>query len=389
MIHAHEPFAVTNIGELVTNDPTFGDGLLGVRSNAAVIIDHGLITWVGSSSDVDRTIPRVDMQGRAMLPGFVDSHAHLVFAGDRAGEFAARMQGQPYTAGGIASTVEATRAATTDHLRMNLARRMQEMRACGVTTVETKSGYGLTIADEVRLLELSGEVSQETTFLGAHVVPAGITVDDYVEQVCGPMLAACAPLARWIDVFCETGAFDVDQSAQVLQAGAEAGLGLRVHANQLRHGPGVQLAVSMGAASADHCTHLDDRDIQALAASSTVATLLPAAEFSTRSAYPDARRLWQAGATVALATDCNPGTSFTTSMPLVIALAVREMHFTVEQAVWSATAGGAAALRRTDVGRVTPGARADLISLNAPSYQHLAYRPGVPLIDQVFIAGVA
>ena len=188
MIHAHEPFAVTNIGELVTNDPTFGDGLLGVRSNAAVIIDHGLITWVGSSSDVDRTIPRVDMQGRAMLPGFVDSHAHLVFAGDRAGEFAARMQGQPYTAGGIASTVEATRAATTDHLRMNLARRMQEMRACGVTTVETKSGYGLTIADEVRLLELSGEVSQETTFLGAHVVPAGITVDDYVEQVCGPML---------------------------------------------------------------------------------------------------------------------------------------------------------------------------------------------------------
>jgi imidazolonepropionase len=317
----------------------------------------------------------------------VDSHAHLVFAGDRAGEFAARMAGEPYTGGGIRTTVAATRAASDDDLRATVRRLRHEALRQGTTTIEVKSGYGLTVADEARSLRIAREFSDETTFLGAHVVPDGTDPDDYVATVCGPMLDAAAPYARWVDVFCERGAFDVEQSRAVLTAGMRAGLRPRVHANQLGPGPGVTLAVELGAASADHCTHLSDVDIAALAGGDTVATLLPGAEFSTRSPYPPARALLDAGATVALATDCNPGSSYTSSMPLCIALAVREMRMTPAEAVWAATAGGARALRRTDVGHLGIGARADVILLDAPSHVHLAYRPGVPLVSTVLLNG--
>ncbi|MCN0179816.1 imidazolonepropionase [Salinispora arenicola] len=382
---------VDNIGELVTNTGA-GDGPLGIRRNAAVLVEDGLVAWVGPNRYPPPADRRIDAEGAAVLPGFVDSHAHLVFAGDRAAEFAARMAGEPYTGGGIRTTVGATRAATDDELRATVRRLHGEALRQGTTTVEIKSGYGLTVPDETRSLRLAAEVSEETTFLGAHLVPAEYAdrPDDYVGLVCGPMLAAAAPHARWIDVFCERGAFDADHTRAILTCGQAAGLGARLHANQLGPGPGVQLGVELGAASVDHCTHLTDADVDALAGAggATVATLLPGAEFSTRSPYPDARRLLDAGVTVALATDCNPGSSYTSSMPFCIALAVREMRMSPTEAVWAATAGGAAALRRTDVGQLTPGARADLMILDAPSHLHLAYRPGVPLIRQVLHNGV-
>ncbi|MGR7027472.1 imidazolonepropionase [Geodermatophilus sp. URMC 62] len=376
---------VTGIAELVTNDPGRGEGLLGTVPDAAVVVSDGVVAWVGPERAAPAADRRVDVGGRAVVPGFVDSHAHLVFAGDRAAEFEARMSGARYDGGGISATVHATRAAPDDALRARLRALLAEMRAQGTTTVEVKSGYGLTVADEARALRIAAECTPETTFLGAHVVPAEYTgrTEDYLALVRGPMLAACAPHARWVDVFCEPAsphAFDGAAARAVLEAGRAAGLGLRVHANQLSAGPGVRLAVELGAASADHCTHLTGADVDALAAGTTVATLLPGVEFSTRSPYPEARRLLDAGVTVALATDCNPGSCFTSSMAFCIALAVREMRMTPAEALWAATAGGAAALRRTDVGRLTPGARADLAVLDAPSYRHLAYRPGVPIV---------
>ncbi|HKT02748.1 MAG TPA: imidazolonepropionase [Rugosimonospora sp.] len=378
---------VDGIAELVTNDPSDGDGPLGIVHSAALVVADGRVAWVGPASRAPAADRRIDAGGGAVVPGFVDSHAHLVFAGDRAAEFAARMAGEPYTGGGIRTTVAATRAASDEVLRANVARLVAEARRQGTTTIEVKSGYGLSTVDEVRSLRIAGEFTAETTFLGAHVVPAGQDPDRYTELVCGEMLTAAAPYARWVDAFCERGAFDADQARAVLTAGAKAGLGVRVHANQLGAGPGVRLAVELGAASADHCTHLSTVDIEALAGGSTVATLLPGAEFSTRSAYPDARRLLDAGAVVALATDCNPGSSYTSSMPFCIALAVREMRMTPAEALWAATAGGARALRRTDIGQLRPGTRADLAILDAPSYLHLAYRPGVPLIRTVLRDG--
>ncbi len=382
-----DPHGLTGIGSLITNDPNLGDGPLGIMRDAAILIDGDRIAWVGPAGELDSSVPVVDLESRAVIPGFVDSHAHLVFAGDRSAEFAARMTGESYAAGGIRTTVMATRAASDDALRVRTRDLADELARSGVTTFETKSGYGLTVEDEARSLRIAREFTDETTFLGAHVVPEGIDADSYVELVCGAMLEACADNARWIDVFCDRGAFDVDQARQILSAGMARGLLPRIHANQLQHGGGVQLAVELDAASADHCTHLDDADIEALAGSKTVATLLPGAEFSTRAAYPAARRLLDAGATVALATDCNPGSSYTTSMPLMVALAVREMRMSPDEALWSATAGGARALRRTDVGVITSGARADLVSLDAPDHVHLAYRPGVDLIDRVWVSG--
>ena len=373
---------VDRIGLIVTNDPGLGEGPLGIVRDASVVVADGVVVSVGSAGQV--ADQRVDADGACVLPGFVDSHTHLVFAGDRAEEFTARMAGRPYDGGGIRLTTGATRTASDEALRSLTADRMAEVRSAGTTTVEVKSGYGLNVDDEARCLRLASEVTDETTFLGAHLLPAEYEdrADDYIDLVCGPMLEACAPHSRWIDAFCEEGAFDEDQCRTVLDAGRAAGLGLRLHGNQLGHGPGVQLAVESGCASVDHCTYLTDADVEALAGSETVATFLPATDFSTRQPYPDARRVVDAGATVALATNCNPGSSYTTSMSFCIALAVRDMGMTIDEAVQAATLGGAAALRRTDVGRITPGSAGHLVILDAPSHRHLAYRPGVPLIRQ-------
>ena len=371
---------IDRIGLLVTNDPTVGDGALGLLRNASVVVDGSTIVSIGAAGET--ADERIDADGRCVIPGFVDSHSHLVFAGDRSDEFVARMAGASYSAGGIRDTVRATAEASDEPLRSIVtARRLEALRA-GITTIEIKSGYGLTPAAEARCLHLARELTPETTVLGAHVVPHEYVgrADDYVALVCGEMLAAAAPSSRFIDVFCEVGAFDVDQSREVLGAGIAAGLIPKIHANQLGHGPGVALAVELGCASADHCTHLDANDVELLAGSSTVATLLPAADFSTRQPYPDARRLLDAGATVAIATNCNPGSSNTTSMSFCIALAVREMGMTADEALYAATHGGADALRRTDVGHLGIGARANLVVLDAPSHVHLVYRPGVPLI---------
>ena len=375
---------ITNIGELVTWDPEQP-----VLTRAALVVDGGTVAWTGPAAEAPAADTSYDVGGRAVIPGFVDSHSHLVFGGDRAEEFAARMAGQSYTAGGIRTTVRATRAATDDQLTAHVARLVDEMRRQGTTTVEIKSGYGLSVHDEARSLAVARQFTEETTFLGAHVVAPEYAGDPagYVELVTGPMLEACAPHARWVDVFCERGAFDADQARAVLSAGLAAGLEARVHANQLGPGPGVQVACEVGAAAADHCTFLSDEDVAAMRDGGVVATLLPGVEFSTRSPYPDARRLLDAGVTVALATDCNPGSCYSSSMPLCVALAVREMHMSPAEAVWSATAGGAAALRRDDVGRLCPGARADFVVLDAPSYVHLAYRPGVPLVAAVWRDG--
>ena len=376
---------ITGIAELVTCDGTGAD-LLGIRHEAAVVVEDDLIAWIGSAAGAPAADTAIDVGKRAIIPGFVDSHSHLVFAGDRGSEFAARMTGQPYDGGGIGVTVAATRASTDEELTRLLASRIDELQALGTTTVEIKSGYGLTVADEVRALQIARQFTSESTFLGAHVIPAEYAQDraGYVDLVTGPMLQAAAQYARWIDVFCEPHsphAFDADEARHILKAGAGAGLGLRLHGNQLGPGPGVQLAVELGAASVDHCTFLDEADIDALAAvaEKTVATLLPGVEFCTRSPYPDAARLLAAGVSIALATDCNPGTCYSSSMPWVISLAVREMGLSPAQALLAATAGSAKSLRRTDIGRLVVANRADLTVLDAPSYLHLAYRPGVPI----------
>jgi len=381
--------AITNIGSLVTNDQSLGPSILGELKSAAVVIENEKIAWVGNSSQVPNADQQIEAEGKAVIPGFVDSHAHLLFAGERSAEFQARMKGEKYSAGGIKSTVAATRAATDAELEKNLVALIREMNRSGITTFETKSGYGLTTLDETRALTIASKHTSETTFLGAHVAPIEYSgkQDQYVSLVVGEMLDSVAPVSKWIDVFCDEGAFDVDQSRQVLQAGISKGLMPRIHANQLSQGGGVQLAVELDCASADHCTHLSDKDVQALAGSNTVATLVPGAEFSTRATYPNAARLIDAGVTVALATDCNPGSSYTTSMAFCIAVAIREMGLSPEQALWSATLGGAKALRRSDVGSIAVGQNADLAILNAPSYLHLGYRPGVNLVQQVIKSG--
>lgn len=378
------------IGELTTNDPSLGDGTaLGRLHHAAMIFDAGRVAWVGPEQAAPPADTSTDVGGAAVVPGFVDSHAHVVFAGDRAIEFAGRMAGQAH-GGGILTTVEATRRATDDELRAATAARVLELRHGGVTTLESKSGYDLTVSGEVRLLRLSAEVADEVTFLGAHVIPPEFASnrDGYVELVAGEMLEQCAPLARWADVFCDEGAFTVDEARTILAAARARGLGLRLHAHQRAATGAIELAVSLGAASVDHCTLVSDRDVALLAGSGTVATLLPGAEFQTRTAAPSARRLIDAGVTVALATDCNPGTSYLTSMSLVLALAVREMGLTVDEALLAVTRGGAEALRRTDVGWLGVGARADAVVVDGPSATHLVYRPGRPRTLCTYRGGV-
>lgn len=378
---------ITGIGELTTNDPE-----LGAMRDAAVVLDGPRVAWVGAASHAPSADERVDVSGRAVLPGWVDSHTHLVFAGDRTAEFEARMAGKPYAAGGIAVTVDATRKATDEQLLANLRTHADEALRQGTTCLETKTGYGLSVADEARSARIAAEVADEVTFLGAHLVPPGAEVESYVDLVCGEMLDVVVPHVGWVDVFCETGAFDETQSARVLDAAAARGLGLRVHGNQLGEGPGVRLAVERGAASVDHCTYLSRTDVDALAGSDTVATLLPACDLSTRQPLAPARRLLDAGATIALASNANPGSSYTTSMPFCVTTAVLQMGLSVPEAVWAATAGGARALRRDTgdgaVGVLRPGSRSDLQVLDAPSVTHLAYRPGVPLTWAVWREGV-
>ena len=380
----------SNIGELTTNDPTVGDeSALGRMKDAALVIDEGRVVWTGPSAAAPAADTEIDVEGAAIIPGFVDSHTHLVFAGERSEEFAARMAGERYDGGGIINTVTATRAASSDELRENTQNRLNALRAHGVTTVEMKSGYDLTLDGEIRLCEIATEFTEETTFLGAHVVPSEFKErrDEYVALVAGEMLDRCAPLVRWADVFCDQGAFSVDEARLILNRAKDKGLALRLHGNQLGHTGGVQLAVELDAASVDHCTYVSDQDVEALAGSNTVATLLPGAEFSTKSDYPSGRHLLDAGVSVALATDCNPGTSYVTNMGLIIALAVREMGLNVDEALYAATMGGARALRRSDIGHLRQGAKADLAILRAPKAVHFAYQPGANLVRAVQIGG--
>jgi len=383
-------FTLTNISQLVTNNSALGDGQLGVINDAAITVTDGIVSWVGQSSQADSSVPKTDVGGRSLIPGFVDSHSHIMFAGDRSEEFAARMAGAPYSAGGIKVTTEATRKASDAELRTVAQSMIKEMHESGTTTIEIKSGYGLDVATEERSLRIAAELTDEVTYLGAHVVAPEFAgnPEAYVDLVVGEMLEACAPHSKWIDVFCDRGAFTTEQSRRILEAGIKKGLLPRIHLNQLEQGDGVAMAIELDCASADHLTYLTDDDISALAASSTVAGLVPGADFSTRAPhYPRGRDLIDAGAAVALSPDCNPGSSFTTNMPFCIALAVREMHMTVDESLFAATMGGAIALRLDDVGHLSIGARANFALLNAPSYIHLAYRPGVPLISTTWKDG--
>jgi imidazolonepropionase len=380
----------SNIGELTTNDPTVGDeSAMGRIKNGALIVDDGRVVWAGAQRDAPSADTEIDVEGSAIIPGFVDSHTHLVFAGERSAEFASRMAGEKYDGGGIMNTVSATRSASTEVLRSTTQVRLDALRAHGVTTVEIKSGYDLTIQGEFRLCELASEFSEETTFLGAHVVPDEFRErrDDYVSLVAGEMLTRCAPIVRWADVFCDQGAFSVDEARHILSRAKSTGLGVRLHGNQLGHTGGIALAVELDAASVDHCTFSSSADVEALAGSNTVATLLPGAEFSTKSPYPSGRHLLDAGVSIALATDCNPGTSYVTNMGLIIALGVREMGLSVDEALYAATMGGAQALRRPDIGHLRQGAKADLAILNVSSAAHFAYQPGASLVRAVHIGG--
>lgn len=377
---------IRNIGELTTNDPSIGDGtVMGRLHDAAIMISEGRVVWIGNNDTELEADEYIDAEGAAVIPGFVDSHTHLVFCGERSDEFETRMAGKRYDGGGIMRTVDATRAASREMIEHETSLRAEELHVSGVTTMEIKSGYALNVQGEQRLLEIAASFSDEVTFLGAHVVPQEFVVnrEAYIALVIGEMLNNAKGIAKWVDVFCDNGAFSVDEARRILSAAREAGFGLRLHGNQFAEGGAVALAVEMDCASVDHCTYVSDNDLKLLASSNTVATLLPGAEFSTKSPYPSGRSFLDAGVTVALATDCNPGTSYVTSMPLVVALAVREMNMTVDEALWAATAGGAAALRRSDIGTLSLGARGDLVILNAPRAAHLAYRPGGNVVRTV------
>jgi imidazolonepropionase len=378
---------ITDIGELTTQDPA-----LGTVHDAALVIEDGRVAWVGPSSRAPAADVRTSADGGAVLPGWVDSHTHLVFAGDRSAEFAERMAGRPYAAGGIMTTVRATRTATEVQLLAHGRRLRAEATAGGTTTLEAKTGYGLDLESEARLARVSAEIADVVTYLGAHLVPAGVDRRDYLDLVTGPMLAAVAPYARFVDVFCESGAFDVDESREVLLAGRAAGLGLKVHGNQLGESGGVQLAVELGAVSVDHVNHLSDADVEALASSSTVATILPGADLSTREQLAPARRLADAGVTLAIASNCNPGTSFTTSMQFCVATAVVQHRLSIEEALAAATTGGAAALGLAAgpdaVGTIRVGGPANLQLLDAPTAAHIPYRLGVPLTVATWSSGV-
>ncbi|WP_136088736.1 imidazolonepropionase [Auritidibacter ignavus] len=398
----NESTAIFNISELHTQDAESR-----VIKDAGIVFEDGKIAWVGPSKDVPAADVSVDAEGKAALPGWVDSHTHIIFDGDRSAEFEARMAGESYSAGGINVTTEATRAASDERLSGLVRDRIRQAVDGGTTYLETKTGYGLQVAEEIRHAKLAHQLKEHgeldtVTFLGAHLVPAGVDADEYLADVNGPMLEGVTPYVDWADVFCERGAFNEDQSRSVLQHAKDAGLGLRVHGNQLGEGPGVRLAVEMGAASVDHVNYLSDSDVEALAGSwsdydrdngtgqrGTVATCLPACDLSTREQLAPGRRLLDAGAVIALASNCNPGTSYTSSMNFCVGTAVLQMGLSLHEAIRAATLGGAIAVGADDeVGSLEVGKRADLHLLNAPAAIHLAYRPGMPMTHSVWRRGV-
>ncbi len=394
---------MTNIGQLVTNDGG-DDDLLGIIENAAVGIRGGVIVWVGASDAVPPglgSLPVFDAGGAAVVPGFVDAHTHVVFAGDRAREHAMRLAGASYeeiqqAGGGIYSTVAATRAANLAELALASRRRVERMLANGTTTVEIKTGYGLDTATELKMLDAIDAIDSSLpidvvrTFLGAHVVAPEFRSDRtaYVDLVAGGMLDAVASRVDFIDVFCDHVAFSVEETRRIIEAGERAGLGIRLHVDQLSRSGGAALAASVGALAADHLDHATDADLHALGEAGTVAVLLPGVSLTMQEAPPDGRRFIDAGLTVAVATDCNPGTSWVETMPFIIALAATTSGFTPQEALWSATAGGAAALGLDDRGVIREGKLGDLVMLGAPSYEHLVYRPDGDLVRRVIKRGV-
>lgn len=372
----------------------------GTLADAALIANtDGTIAWIGPASEAPAADEKVDLGGRAVLPGWVDSHTHMIFDGDRSAEFEARMAGESYQAGGIAVTMDATRSAGEERLEKLLVERIAAAHRGGTTALETKTGYGLNTESEIEAARVAARHVDDVTFLGAHLVPPGVEAETYLDEVVGPMLDGVAEHVQWIDVFCERGAFNEEQSRRVLEAGKARGLGVRVHGNQLGEGPGVALAVELGAASVDHVNYLSDADIEALASSETVATLLPACDLSTREPLAPGRKLLDAGATVAIASNLNPGTSYTSSMNFCVTTAVLQQHLTLDEAIAAGTRGGATALRRQDVGSgkdaqgrpakgsLVVGAAADLHVLDARSAIHLAYRPGMPMTFKTFVGG--
>ncbi len=386
---------LTGIGHLTTN---VGDPI----AEAAVKIESGTIVYAGPESDApdQRLAERVDCLGQAVIPGFVDSHTHLVFGGDRADEFAMKMAGASYAevaeaGGGILSTVAATRSSSEDDLFTSAATRVRRMIGAGTTSVEIKSGYGLDLDTELTLLRVARRiaadlpVSVKTTFLGAHTVPVEFGNDraGYVDLLVEEMLPAAAPLSDFCDVFVEEGAFSVEEARRIFAAAQGLGLGARVHAEQLSHSGGAALAAEIGAASADHLDHVIEDDARALAEAGVVAVLAPGASYMLRSPQAPGPMLLDHRVTVALATDCNPGTSYFESLGAVISLAVVQMGLSVEQAIHAATRGGALALGMGDHGLIAPGSAGDVVVLNAPSPAHLPYRPGTNLVRMTIKAG--
>ena len=372
---------ISNIGELVTNS----DKELGIIKDAALVIENKKVIWVGENKKAPSADKEIDAKNGTVTPGFVDSHTHAIFAGDRSKDYEARMSGTSYSAGGINTTVAATRSASDEELRISARKIVDGAHKSGTTTIEIKSGYGLDIETEARILRIAKEFTTETTFLGAHVVPKEMSDSraDYINLVKTKMLDDCAPYAKWIDVFCDKSAFSVDEAREILEAGIAKGLKGRIHGNQLGDTGGADLAAELKLASVDHCTYVSDKTLESMAVNSVVATLLPGAEFFTKSPYPDGKRFLDAGVTVALASDCNPGSSYIYSMPVVLSLAVREMNLTPAQAFYAATMGGAMALQRDDVGHLRIGAKADLVIWDAPSYIHIPYRMG-EIATQIF-----
>ena len=386
---------LTGLGELTTNlGPPIRD--------AVVAVENGIITYAGSSADApDQTGDRYDCDGSAVIPGFVDAHTHLVFAGDRSDEFARRLAGESYEeiasgGGGILSTMASTRDAAEEELFDLAVGRVWRMIMTGTTTLEVKSGYGLDLETELRQLRVArrlGEalpVTVKTTFLGAHSIPPEYSSDraGYVDLVVEEMLPAASPLADYCDVFVEETAFSVDEARRIFERASELGLGVRIHAEQLGHTGGAQLAAELGAASADHLDHANEDDARALAEADVVAVLVPGASYTLRSRQAPARMLADSGCTVALATDCNPGTSYFESMAPILSLGVVQMGLRVDEAIEAATLGGARSLDLDERGMIVEGAVADLAVLDAPSAAHLVYRPGASLVRQTFKGGM-